>query len=67
MPSRFEDFPALPDSAVRLFTDEDREPEPPTPVMILDRGLPSNIARWAPNLSSHDAPLVSRDGRGIAE
>jgi hypothetical protein len=68
------EFPALDDSAVRLFADADRA-EPATPPysglptilrMVTPRhpSIKPSIARWAPELCGHEAPMVSRDGRG---
>lgn len=65
-----DEFPALDDSAVRLFTDADREPPPPysgLPTilrMVTPRYGKPSIARWAPEMRGHEAPMLSRDGRG---
>lgn len=67
-----DEFPEIPLDAVRLFTEEDRaEPPPysglPTILRMVATRHPSikpSIARWAPELRGHAAPMVSRDGRG---
>lgn len=65
--SHWDSLPELPDSAVTLWHDDaTRYPEapPPSKPPTLNHG---NIPRWAPALSQHPAPWVSRDGRGLSE